>query len=95
MFKIKIFCLLISIIFLVGCTNYNNTSTIKQDTPSIHTTQPKPTQTIINKENDVIVYITPTGKRFHLKSSCAGKNAIKSFLSEIKAEYTPCKKCAK
>ena len=61
----------------------------------IDNSQTKPTQIITNEKNDIIVYVTPTGKRFHLKSTCAGKNAIKSFLSEIKADYTPCKKCAK
>lgn len=44
--------------------------------------------------NSQIVYITPTGKRYHFKASCAGKNAIKTTLEEAKATKTPCKKCA-
>ena len=41
------------------------------------------------------VYVTPTGKRYHLKASCAGKNATPSTVSKAKARgLTPCKKCA-
>lgn len=45
--------------------------------------------------NGQTVYVTPTGKRYHLKASCAGKNATASTLSKAKARgLTPCKKCA-
>ncbi len=49
-----------------------------------------------NKEdtNGFTVYVTPTGKRYHLRKSCAGKNAIETKLSSAKKKYTPCKKCA-
>lgn len=41
------------------------------------------------------VYVTPTGKRYHLKASCAGKNATASTVSKAKSRgLTPCKKCA-
>lgn len=41
------------------------------------------------------VYVTPTGKRYHLKASCAGKNATPSTVSKAKSRgLTPCKKCA-
>ena len=41
------------------------------------------------------VYITPTGKRYHLLSSCAGKNARSTTLSDaLSRGLTPCKKCA-
>lgn len=42
------------------------------------------------------VYITPSGKRYHYKASCAGKNARGTTLSSaISSGYTPCQKCAK
>lgn len=41
-----------------------------------------------------IVYITPTGKRYHYLKSCAGKNAIATTLADAQTRYTPCKKCA-
>ena len=41
------------------------------------------------------VYVTPSGKRYHLSSSCAGKNATATSKdSAIGKGYTPCKKCA-
>ena len=41
------------------------------------------------------VYITPTGKRYHYKASCAGKNATPTTLSNAKSRgLTPCQKCA-
>lgn len=95
MYRFKIYFLLILFTILVGCTGSNNIDTTKQDISTLDNTQSKPTQTITNEKNDITVYITPKGKRFHLKSTCAGKNAIKSLLSEIKSDYTPCKKCAK
>ncbi len=41
------------------------------------------------------VYITPTGKRWHLEQSCAGKNATATTLEKAEEKsLTPCKKCA-
>lgn len=39
------------------------------------------------------VYITPTGKRYHLSSTCGGKNSYAVDISEVGGR-TPCKKCA-
>lgn len=39
------------------------------------------------------VYITPSGKRYHLDPDCAGKNAHAVDISNI-GSRTPCKKCA-
>ena len=92
MFKKKFFYFAIFLIILSfsGCNKSSNQLELQnlhsQDTSSANY-EPD--------EFDKIVYITPTGKRFHLKSTCAGKNAIKTFLSEIKSDYTPCKKCAR
>lgn len=41
-----------------------------------------------------LVYITPTGKRYHFSKSCAGENAIPTTLFDVSSYYTPCKKCA-
>lgn len=41
------------------------------------------------------VYITPSGKRWHLEASCAGENAEPVELKNAENRgYTPCKKCA-
>ena len=42
-----------------------------------------------------IVYIAPTGKKYHLSQKCAGKNATEVLLEDIKDEREPCKKCVK
>ena len=49
------------------------------------------TQTV----HDRVVYITPTGKKFHYSADCAGNNAMVRMYSEIKYNYAPCKTCAK
>lgn len=54
--------------------------------------------TIKDKESDLksqTVYITPTGKRWHLKPGCGGKNSFPTTLEKAKEKaLTPCKKCA-
>ena len=47
------------------------------------------------KTDESVVYITPSGKKFHVLASCAGVNAIEKPLSEVKATHDPCKTCAK
>lgn len=45
--------------------------------------------------NSVTVYATPTGKRYHLRSSCGGKNSFSISLQGARNRgLTPCKKCA-
>ena len=51
-------------------------------------------ESVPSKLNGEIVYVTPTGKRYHLRKTCAGKNAKEITLDEAKKTYTPCKKCA-
>lgn len=66
-------------------TNKSSSSTSKKVTGSSSTT-------ITDGQT---VYVTPTGKRYHLKASCAGKNATPSTVSKAKSRgLTPCKKCA-
>ena len=47
-------------------------------------------------EPDGAVYITPSGTKYHLKKSCAGKNAIaKDIDYVVENGYQPCKSCAR
>ena len=53
--------------------------------------------TIKSTQADIsdMVYRTPTGKRYHLDSDCAGVNRIESTVDEsTMLGLTPCKKCA-
>lgn len=47
------------------------------------------------EKHSVTVYITPTGKRYHLDSDCGGKNSSATTLERATGMgLTPCKKCA-
>ena len=49
-----------------------------------------------NKNKSRTVYITPSGKRYHYSSACAGKNARATTKDQAKLQgFTPCEKCAK
>ena len=49
----------------------------------------------LDAEDGRIVYITPTGKRYHESAACAGDNAIGTPYADAAAlGYTACKKCA-
>lgn len=59
------------------------------------TTKKSTTKKSTTKATGGNCYITPTGKRYHLSKSCAGKNATKSTIKKAKSKgLTPCKKCA-
>ena len=49
----------------------------------------------VTKQSNVpTVYITPTGKRYHISAECAGKNAIPTSLDDAKNRgYGPCQTC--
>ncbi len=49
-----------------------------------------------NNKTDNIVYITPTGKRYHSDLECGGENSV-AVSMEIAVELwlTPCQKCVK
>lgn len=48
-----------------------------------------------NQSNGSMVYVTPSGKKYHLLASCGGDNAYETTLEEAVSEgKTPCKKCA-
>lgn len=56
-------------------------------------TETKPTPNAPS-ETSIIVYTTPTGKKYHYNKSCAGKNAIQSTKEKaVNIGLTPCKKC--
>lgn len=47
-----------------------------------------------SETNSKTVYITPSGKRWHLNENCAGKNAMATTLEKAEEKsLTPCKKC--
>ena len=49
-----------------------------------------------NENTGQTVYVTPTGKRYHLDPDCGGKNSTPATLDAALARgLTPCKKCAK
>ncbi len=49
--------------------------------------------TSISVKADIIVYVTPTGKRYHYSPTCGGKNSKASTLANAKSMgLTPCKK---
>lgn len=45
------------------------------------------------QQQEQMVYITPSGERYHLDASCGGKNSYQVPISQI-GSRTPCKKCA-
>ena len=68
----------------------------KQTTSSSTTKQSSSgSSTSSNTQNSQTVYVTPTGKRYHLSPTCGGKNSTATTLSNAKSMgLTPCKKCA-
>lgn len=66
-----------------------SSSTTKQSSSGSSTSSSSSTQ------NSQTVYVTPTGKRYHLSPTCGGKNSTATTLSNAKSMgLTPCKKCA-
>ena len=48
-----------------------------------------------NSSDGRIVYVTPTGQKYHFSASCAGENAIKTTLYDVTVlEYESCGNCA-
>ena len=50
-------------------------------------------QAAAQQQQSEIVYITPSGKRWHRSASCAGSNAIGVSMDQV-GSRTPCQKCA-
>lgn len=85
-------------------TEKTTVTTTKETTAKAPTTQ-LPTlkkttvkQTTVTEAEEYVsgtVYVTPTGKRYHLDPDCGGKNAHASTLdAALNSGLTPCKKCA-
>lgn len=74
----------------------SNNSSSKKESNSATTSKNNTTGTVNNAKTDSqTVYVTPTGKRYHLISTCGGKNSRAVCLSQAKSMgLTPCKKCA-
>lgn len=92
----KIFSILaIWVIFFSLLKYYGNTIPTEEEpqitTSGIESTTPE--NNTDNTDND-IVYVTPTGKKYHLLMSCAGVNAVAKSMSEVSDNYSPCKICA-
>ena len=49
----------------------------------------------MNEAEGRVVYVTPTGEKYHFSSECAGENYITTTLNDaLGYEYTACHKCA-
>ncbi len=44
-------------------------------------------------DDNSTVYITPSGKKYHVSQKCAGSGAIPKILREVKSVYGSCKTC--
>lgn len=76
-------------------TPTTNTNTSNGSGSGTTTTKPSTNTNTSTPSQSRTVYVTPTGKRYHYRSSCAGKNARATTLSSAKSSgYTACKKCA-
>lgn len=50
----------------------------------------------LNSRDGKVVYITPTGEKYHKSEKCAGENAMITTLFDAEGwEYDPCGKCAR
>ena len=75
-------------------TKKKTTTTTKKPTTTKKQTTTKKATTANPGYRDV-VYITPSGKRYHVSKDCAGKNAIEKSLKDVQASYGPCQTCSK
>ncbi len=49
----------------------------------------------LDSRDGQIVYVTPTGEKYHFSADCAGENATATTLYDVESyEYEPCGKCA-
>ena len=96
---------IVSIIMLlsvfVGCDDgYEVDSEFFQNTFVTSSKQTSASSSEVNSSENTetsskTVYITPSGKRWHLNENCAGKNAMATTLEKAEEKsLTPCKKCA-
>ena len=49
----------------------------------------------LNSSDGRVVYVTPTGDRYHFSKDCAGESAIETtYWDAVANDYSPCGKCA-
>jgi hypothetical protein len=87
---IGLFIMFLALVFNI--VKFEKDDVVSSSDIIIETTETE--ESIPKNEESITVYVTPTGKRYHLKRTCAGKNAIETTLREQQDETTPCKKCA-
>lgn len=69
--------------------------TADSSSESAYSEPTKQTERVEQPTDSAVVYRTPTGKRFHLISSCGGANSYSITREQaLAAGLTPCKKCA-
>ena len=72
-------------------TNAGTVEAATRSTAAVTTRAPKPApETTVRNTN--VVYVTPSGKRYHYISTCGGKNSYEVSLDNIGGR-TPCQKC--
>lgn len=104
-----IFGLIMLMSLFIGCDDgyevdssfFENTfaTSSKESTTKLDESDDTTFSEVTNIENSnpklQMVYITPSGKRWHLNENCAGKNATATTLEKAEEKsLTPCKKCA-
>lgn len=91
---VKVLFVFILVVYLCSCKE-NNDLPKQDDYSSILFYESQYTSSEKEYQSQT-VYITPTGKRYHLISTCGGKNSTPASLDDAIQIYnlTPCKKCA-
>lgn len=78
------------------CAREESAETTEVAEGDSETTAPEGTDSSAETTESRIVYVTPSGKRYHYSKSCAGNNAKETTMDEaIAAGKTPCGTCAK
>ena len=91
----KVF-LIVFILVICLCSCKENNEILKENNYSSEIIYESQCTSSENEYQSKTVYITPTGKRYHLSSTCGGKNSTPASLADAIQIYnlTPCKKCA-
>lgn len=82
----------ITIDYATGKSSLTNASTSSSATEPA---QKDDTDETSSEDSTITVYVTPTGKRYHLNAVCGGKNSKETTMENALAKgLTPCQKCA-
>lgn len=81
-------------------TEQTTTTTTTETTATATTTTTTQATTTTQKETTTqkqssgrTVYVAPSGKKYHYRKDCAGKNARERDLNDVINSYEPCDKC--